>query len=227
MIAKSAKGKGFRGALDYDLGKEHGRLIDSNMAGDTPRALAAEFGEIRRLRPRLTKAVLHVSLSAAPGEKLSDEQWRAIGQRYLKGMGLDDNQYVLTRHTDTEHEHVHLLANRIRFDGSVTSDSHDWRRQEALMRDIERDLGLQAVAPSREAVRRAPTQGESRARRAHRRALHPRPPAAARRRRRRGLPRLHPVPGAARSRRRRARCPSCSSAAPSSRACPTGSTASP
>ena len=160
MIAKAVKGKGFRGALEYDLTKEQGRVIDKNMAGENPRELAAEFGEIRKLRPTLGKAVLHVSLSAAPGEKLTDEQWSEIGKRYLDGMGLEQNQFVITRHTDTEHEHIHILANRIRFDGSVTSDSQDYRRQEALMREIERDYGLERVAPSIEAERRAPTKGE-------------------------------------------------------------------
>jgi hypothetical protein len=160
MIAKAVKGKGFRGALEYDLGKERGRVIDTNMNGAEPRALAAEFGEIRKLRPGLAKAVLHVSLSAAPGEHVTDDQWRAIGQRYLHGMDLSHNQYVITRHNDTEHEHIHLLANRIRFDGTVTSDSHDYRRQEVLMREIERDLGLQPVLPSVEAQRRAATKGE-------------------------------------------------------------------
>ena len=160
MIAKAVKGKGFHGALDYDLTKEQGKILDTNMAGVSPRELAAEFGEIRRLRPNLGKAVLHVSLSAAPGEKLSDSQWRDIGQRYLSGMELDANQYVMTRHTDTEHEHIHIVASRIRFDGSVTRDSQDWRRQESVMREIERDFGLQPVAPSVDAVRRAPTKGE-------------------------------------------------------------------
>lgn len=115
MIAKAIKGKGFRGALEYDLGKEQGRLIDTNMEGQTPRALAREFGEIRKLRPTLGKAVLHVSLSAAPGEHLSDATWVDIGQRYLAGMGLQANQYVITRHEDTEHEHIHLAVNRICF----------------------------------------------------------------------------------------------------------------
>ena len=160
MIAKAVKGKGFRGALEYDLTKEQGRVIDKNMAGENPRELAAEFGEIRKLRPNLGKAVLHVSLSAAPGEKLTDEQWREIGKRYMDGMGLEQNQFVITRHTDTEHEHIHILANRIRFDGSVTSDSQDYKRQEAIMRELERDYGLQRVAPSIEAERKAPTKGE-------------------------------------------------------------------
>jgi hypothetical protein len=160
MIAKAVKGKGFRGALEYDLSKEQGRVIDTNMNGSGPRQLAAEFGEIRKLRPNLGKAVLHVSLSAAPGERLTDNQWRQIGQRYLHAMGLAHNQYLITRHTDTEHEHIHLLANRIRFDGTVTSDSHDYRRHEVLMRAIERDFALQPVLPSIEAQRHAATKGE-------------------------------------------------------------------
>ena len=160
MIAKMVKGRGFRGALEYDLTKENGRVIDSNMAGQNPRELAAEFGEIRKLRPNLGKAVLHVSLSAAPGEKLTDEQWREVGQRYLRGMGFKDNQFVITRHTDTEHEHIHILANRITHAGEVVSDGQDYKRQETIMREIERDYGLQRVAPSIEAERKAPTKGE-------------------------------------------------------------------
>ena len=89
MIAKMSKGRGFRGALNYDITKEGGRIISTNMAGKNPRELAAEFGEIRKLRPNLGKAVMHVSLSAALGEKLTDEKWQGIGQRYLRGMGFN------------------------------------------------------------------------------------------------------------------------------------------
>ena len=160
MIAKAVKGKGFRGALDYDLSKEHGRVLDTNMAGDTPRELSAEFGSIRKLRPNLGKAVLHVSLSAAPGETLTDAQWADISRKYLAGMELTDNQYIITRHTDTDHEHIHILANRITNTGLVVSDSQDYKRQEALMRGIEREFGLQQLAPSIESQRRAPTKGE-------------------------------------------------------------------
>ena len=160
MIAKAVKGKGFRGALDYDLGKEAGQILDTNMAGDTPRELSAEFGSIRKLRPNLGKAVLHVSLSAAPGENLTDAQWADIGRKYLAGMELTDNQYLITRHTDTDHEHIHILANRITHAGQVVSDSMDYQRQEILMRSIEREFGLQQLAPSTQSPRRAPTKGE-------------------------------------------------------------------
>lgn len=160
MIAKMTKGRGFRGALNYDLTKEKGRLIDKNMAGETPEALSSEFGQVRKLRPKLGRAVLHVALSAPVGEHLTDAQWSAIGRQYLQGMGFTDNQYIMTRHTDTEHEHIHILANRITHQGEVVSESQDYSRQEALMRQIERDHGLQVVAPSQDAQRRAPTKGE-------------------------------------------------------------------
>lgn len=160
MIAKAIKGRGFRGTLNYDLEKEEGYLLDTNMSADNPKELAAEFGEIRRLRPTLGKAVLHVSLSAAPGEHLTDEQWCDIGRSYLEGMGFTNNQYVMTRHLDTDHEHIHIIANRIQFNGEVTTDSHDYRRQEVLMRQIEKDYDLEKVAPSLEVERKAPTKGE-------------------------------------------------------------------
>ena len=46
MIAKAVKGKGSRGARDYDLHKEDRPILDTNMAGETPRELAAEFGKL-------------------------------------------------------------------------------------------------------------------------------------------------------------------------------------
>ena len=160
MIAKAVKGRGFRGVLNYDLNEEKGEMLDTNMAGTNARELAQEFGTVRKLRPNLNKAVLHVSLSAAIGEHLTEDQWREIGHKYLKGMNLDNNQFVMTRHTDTDHEHIHIIANRIQFNGDVTSDSNDYRRQEVIMREIERDYGLQSVAPSADAGRRAPSKGQ-------------------------------------------------------------------
>src|SRR5436309_3529741 len=95
-----------------------------------------------------SRAVPPAAVATSGGDHLSDHQWREVGRRYLRHMALNDNQYIVTRHTDTEHEHIHLLVNRIQFDGQVTSDSHDYRRHEVLMRQVERDFALQPVQPS-------------------------------------------------------------------------------
>ena len=88
MIAKLVKGKGFRGALEYDLREQKGHILDTNMGGDNPRELAREFGTVRALRPNLTKAVCHVSISLPPDEKLTDDQWKDVAGKYLEGMGF-------------------------------------------------------------------------------------------------------------------------------------------
>lgn len=106
-------------------------------------ALAAEMAEhAAMLRPDVKKAVQHVSLSAAPGEHLTDEQWQRVAEAYRQKMGFKDNQYVLVRHADTGHDHVHLVMNRVSMTGALVSTRFDYRRQELALDQIEHEQGL-------------------------------------------------------------------------------------
>lgn len=122
--------------------------------------IAKEFGAVRALRPQLKKAVCHVSISLHPDENLSDSNWCKVAQTWLTDMGFTDNQYLVSRHTDTKHPHIHILVNRIRLDGSVVSDSHDYKRQEAVMRKLEKEFGLVQVKNSKEVEKSSPKKGE-------------------------------------------------------------------
>lgn len=158
MIAKAVKGSGARGVLNYAIEKEGSEKIGGNMAGDTPRELSAEFSASRRLRPNLGKAVHHVSLSLGDGERLTDAQWRKVADTYREKMGFEGSQFVLVRHSDQDHDHVHLIQSRIRLNGSVVNDSKDYERQEEVMRQVEREFGLESG--ERQSTRRALTKGE-------------------------------------------------------------------
>jgi len=161
MIGKLKKGSDFQGVLAYALGKARAEIVAGNMAGRSLHELAAEFAAIRRLRPRLGRAVVHAAISLSPGESLSRLEWRQVVAEYLEGMGMGEHQHIAVRHHDTEHQHVHLIISRIHpVTGTVASDAHDYRRQEAVLRRLEERFGLRRVAPSREALRRAPTRGE-------------------------------------------------------------------
>jgi len=160
VIAKLIKGRGFRGAVEYDLQPGKSVMLESNMAGATPRSLAAEFGAVRALRPGVGRAVGHVSISVHPDERLTDDQWREVAHAWMEGMGFVNNQYIISRHTDAAHPHIHILVNRITLDGQVVSDAHDYKRQEPIMRSLERQFGLRMVAPSQEVGRAAPKKGE-------------------------------------------------------------------
>lgn len=147
MIGKIApKGRGFRGLSAYLLRQGRGRIVAGVMAGRTPRELSQEFGVLRRLNPKLTKAVAHLMLSPAPVDlPLTDEQWQAIAQRYISAMGFAGAPWVAVVHQDTDHQHMHLMACRIGFDGKTVSDANDFRKSEAIVRQIEAEFGLAAV----------------------------------------------------------------------------------
>ncbi|MBD2731307.1 relaxase/mobilization nuclease domain-containing protein [Nostoc sp. FACHB-892] len=163
MIGKQTKGRGFRKLLDYLESREDAKLIGGNMSGRNARELAREFKLSRQLNSDADRVVYHVSLSAAKGDKLDDEKWSEIGDRYMKEMGFDANQFVIFRHHNTDDDHIHIAASRIRMDtGLVVHDSWDYVRSEKVLRQIEIDYELVQVQGSREKLNRTPSTGQIR-----------------------------------------------------------------
>ncbi|MEG4248302.1 relaxase/mobilization nuclease domain-containing protein [Microcoleus sp. Pol10D4] len=167
MIGKQIKGTGFRGCLNYVLGKKDAALIGGTMCGQTPEELAAEFAIARQLRPNLKVAVFHATLSVDSTEKLedseeNDQRWLAIAANYMKAMEFDNNQYAVVKHSDTEHDHIHIVASRICLDGGVVDDSWDYYKSQETIRQLERSYNLESVTPSWETDKRAQTTGEHR-----------------------------------------------------------------
>ncbi len=154
MIQKARIGRGFRGVLTYvfDASAERGharaRIVDTNMAGETPRELAAEFGVYRRLNPDLTRAVYHCSLRLPADEALTAAQWGAFSRDYLAAMGFDAVPYVVVQHAA---DHVHIVASRVQFDGSTVPDGNDRWRSNGIVYGLEERYGLShARDPERE-----------------------------------------------------------------------------
>lgn len=153
MIPKITKGNGFRGLCDYLEKQEKAHLIGGNMAGENARELAAEFGEVRRLRPELTKPVFHCSLSLAPGEHLDDQALHQIAVQLLEGVKLDPekHQFVVYGHPalpdqvdrkDRKMNHIHIVANRINFEGELASDKCDFLEATKICKKLELEHGL-------------------------------------------------------------------------------------
>jgi Relaxase/Mobilisation nuclease domain len=163
VIGKIRVGTSFKRLLHYLHEKEKARLIDGNMAGENPRELLAEFRSARALNPNLSRSVCHVSLSLPLHERLNDERWRAIAADFIQGMDFNGSQYVIYRHHDQEHDHIHIALCRIRLtDGTTVSDRWDFRRAEALIRKLEKQYQLEPVQSSWEKLESSPTTGEIR-----------------------------------------------------------------
>jgi hypothetical protein len=84
-------------------------------------------------------------------------QYASVGKRFLEemeylGEGLHKSQYVMGRHTDREHEHIHIIASRIKMDATVVPDSWDYSRAEVAARKLEKEFGLEPTPCSNEKV---------------------------------------------------------------------------
>ena len=89
MIAKQIKGKDFYGVLAYNekkIEQEKGHLLDTNLTHGKTMDMTQEFNLVRQLRPRLGKAVYHVSLNLPYDDRLSDGQFTSLGMDYLKDL---------------------------------------------------------------------------------------------------------------------------------------------
>lgn len=145
-------GQNFNGCNAYAATKPDAEWIGGNLAaGADHKAAAREFQAVASQNPSCKKPVAHYSLSAAPGEKLSNEQWRAAAEQHVNNMGHADHQWTAWRHHDREHDHVHIVVNRVHpVSLRVSTDSKDYERIQKSCRDLEKKHGLQQVQNGRD-----------------------------------------------------------------------------
>ncbi len=167
MIASQKIGKSFMGALRYNMRKidhadpkKRAELLDTNFLNLDIRQIRNEVDLIRALRPGLNKCIYHTSLNFHENDKLDNATLLKIAHHYLEGMGFSNNQYFIFRHHDASHPHLHLLLNRITFDGKVVSDANNYRRSELILRNIEKRYSLVQVNLSKDSRVHAPAKDE-------------------------------------------------------------------
>lgn len=113
--------------------------------GDDHDKMANDFEQQRMLRPNKHHAVFHSVLSFYPGEKVADEKMVEIADQYLERLGIVNTQYVIAKHTDREHLHMHVIANRVDNDGVALPESWIGLRAKKVAQDLTREHELKAV----------------------------------------------------------------------------------
>jgi hypothetical protein len=93
-------------------------LYQEGVRGYDHRLMARDFELIHSLCAESTKPVFHGVLLFHRDEKLDDAKMVEIAQKYLQEMGLGHHQYAIVKHFDTSHIHLHLIVNRIDYDGN-------------------------------------------------------------------------------------------------------------
>jgi len=91
---------------------------------------------------RISKPTFHASLAFHPSEQFSDDQLKLIGQQYMDRLGYGEQPYLVYRHEDTHHPHIHIVSVSIDHEGNRISDSHQQRRSNAIRQALEKEYGL-------------------------------------------------------------------------------------
>lgn len=160
MIGKIILGKSFRGCISYVLENKlpsvpgspslpRAELISFNQCFGDKKELIEQFNQVRFLNPKLAKPVMHVILSLSPGETLNENTLLAMVEDCAKDLGFEKNQYIAVTHNDTGHLHLHIVVNRIGFDGKTLSDSNNFKKIAACCRKMELQYNLQKVLSPR------------------------------------------------------------------------------
>ena len=106
------------------------------------RLMAEDFEWQHRLMPEKEKPVFHSVLSFPHGESLPDERLAEIGRKYMERIDMAHTQYAFIKHTDKEHLHVHVVANRVDNDGKPTGEGLVIERSIKAARELTEEYGL-------------------------------------------------------------------------------------
>jgi hypothetical protein len=146
MIAKIVKGKSFKGAINYvlDRAKQTELLAAEGVRHKSTESIIRSFIAQTELNPKVSKTVGHISLnfSAQDTDKLTNAKMIQIAKEYMAKMGITDTQYIIGRHHDKEHPHIHIIFNRIDNNGKTISDQNDRYRSEKICKELTEKYGL-------------------------------------------------------------------------------------
>ncbi len=144
MIGEVSKGQGFAGCVGY--ASSGGEYLDGNVAGRTPQEIAREMREVVTQRPSgCADPVRHFMMRPAPGEDLSDEQWRRAATLLVGRMGYAESPWAAYLHSHGDGRHLHVVTCLVRYDGKLVKDSFEKRRIHDVARVLEQEFGLQPV----------------------------------------------------------------------------------
>jgi len=151
MVAKLDTGPSIRRVLFYNQNKVDQGVATCIGAENYPKdhdQLTADQKLNRllnqaALNQNVRRNAIHASLNFHPSEQLSDRKMMEIAKAYMELTGLSDLPYLVYRHFDAGHPHLHLVSVKVRADGSRVETQNIGRNQSEFARKkIEETFGL-------------------------------------------------------------------------------------
>jgi hypothetical protein len=151
MVAKIITGKHIRGILSYNehkVGKGTAEiLLAENFTAEASRlSLTNKLSHFEAFveKNRRTKTnAIHISLNFDASDKLDNELLKELSEKYMTAIGFEDQPYLLYRHYDAAHPHVHIVTTNIQSNGQRIDLHNIGKNQsETARKSLEKEYSL-------------------------------------------------------------------------------------
>lgn len=142
VTAKDSNALNVRGELIYH------QYINALLFGEKVPLdiIADELKSVASSNSRTRKPVCHVSISFPPGESPDVGILRGIVIDFAEDFGFGENGLLAFKHIDKEHEHIHIIANKIAASSKNTAkSSHNYLEMGLFCRKMEIKYDLKRV----------------------------------------------------------------------------------
>lgn len=156
MLAIVKTSLSIRGPLQYNEQKvtqQQARFLDArNFLQEkeelTMRHKLQRFQDLAALNERSTKKAVHISVNFPATDQLSDGRMARIAAEFMQGIGFADQPWLVYRHIDAGHPHMHIVTTNIRPDGSrILNDLRSPYHLKQLCWQLETSHGLTPAIP--------------------------------------------------------------------------------
>jgi len=83
----------------------------------------------------------------------------SMAKEYLQKMKIQDTQYLIVKHQDKEHPHIHIIYNRVNNEGKTISDNFQKQRNVQVAKELTLKHGLY-LSPGKQQVNRQQLKGQ-------------------------------------------------------------------
>ncbi len=166
MIGKPITGKTFGGCVRYVVDKKDAIILHGEgVRLQDAKSITQDFNLQRKTRPGLGKAVGHLILSWSKEDlpKLTSAIMVDRAKEYMEKMDIRNTQYVIVRHGDREHPHLHIIYNRVDNKGKTISDNNSYGRNIKACKEITLKHGYH-LGKGKEQVNRQALRGKEKLR---------------------------------------------------------------
>lgn len=166
MMGKPITGRSFSGCVRYIMNKPESKILTAEgVRTQNAKSLIDDFNLQRKMRPEPSKAVGHLVLSWSREDlsKLDDKIMVERAKEYMEKVGIGNTQYVVVRHSDREHPHLHIIYNRVDNNGKTITDKNNFAKNIKACKDITLKYGYH-LGKGKDQVNRQALRGKERVR---------------------------------------------------------------